>query len=446
MAELDAQAAYIPSTNFNATRNYGVYLQRMLQDAIPEEPVSELVVIAPDFNMAYESLRNHASDEIGQHANWGATREITNHNITDIIDSNHDVQLRYEIEAIRCAENDDEGQPIWKRESEWLAENYAGRPPVHHGLFVDMPHDGEDQSTQLFLGGFSNMGEASTAMKASAQAYLQENSGVNVYESSIVLKSETGEMRQRYVILKGRWQGGAFVKEEDWVVGEKKLRDLYGETPPPESQNADGKGWSSVIRLPTPEVSSSVKGDASPLRQFSELQDTDGEEPASGPGLDVELPLELEPESELEDKATPEPLPAVSTPGPTLAVSTPGPTFAISTPVAAHLSTPVAAPGTPGTPSIDPTRWCTCHQPDDGLLMLACDDTDCAITWYHGRCLNVTIGPAPDEDWFCPTCAAKPKNKMKIKMKMKAPPKQRKATVAVGSRTGAGVTKKRKKR
>ena len=437
MAELNAQATYTPLTRSNATRNYGVYLQRTLEDTTSEDAVPELVIVTPGFNTAYERLRNHASDEIGKNATWGAAREITNHNITEILDSNYEVQLHYEIEAVRYAETDDEGEPIWQREREWLNHHYAGRPPVHHGLFVDMPHDGDDKVQQLFLGGYSNLGEASTAMKASAEAYLQENSGVNVYESSVVLKSETGDMRQRYVILKGRWQGGEFVKEEDWVRGEKKLRDMNGETPPPESQNADSKGWSSVIRLPTPEVSSPASGDFSPLRQISE-PDLDGEGdggPATGPGFDVELPLEYEPKPELEDKATPKPLPAVSTPGPALAVSTPA---------AAPLLTPVAAHA---TPPIDSTPWCTCHQPDDGLLMLACDDPDCAITWYHGRCLNVTIGPAPDEEWFCPTCVAKPNNKKKMqRKKKKVPPKQAKTTTTAGICMGGGVTKKRKKR
>ena len=48
-------------------------------------------------------------------------------------------------------------------------------------------------------------------------------------------------------------------------------------------------------------------------------------------------------------------------------------------------------------------RWCTCHKPDTGELMIGCDNDDCPIQWYHGRCIG--LDTAPEGDWLCATCS-----------------------------------------
>ena len=63
---------------------------------------------------------------------------------------------------------------------------------------------------------------------------------------------------------------------------------------------------------------------------------------------------------------------------------------------------------------IRPTVICTsqddlcpeCQLPDDGTLMIQCDDPFCA-KWFHGKCVNVLMEPSENESWFCKVCVEK---------------------------------------
>jgi hypothetical protein len=66
---------------------------------------------------------------------------------------------------------------------------------------------------------------------------------------------------------------------------------------------------------------------------------------------------------------------------------------------------PVVAPviEAPQIPGPAAETWCICHRPEDGTLMIACENDACPIQWYHGICLG--INTALEGDWWCPTCA-----------------------------------------
>ena len=59
----------------------------------------------------------------------------------------------------------------------------------------------------------------------------------------------------------------------------------------------------------------------------------------------------------------------------------------------------------PESPVGDVALWCTCRQPDDGSLMVLCENEDCPIQWYHGRCVNFDRELGEEEKWYCPQCA-----------------------------------------
>ena len=45
--------------------------------------------------------------------------------------------------------------------------------------------------------------------------------------------------------------------------------------------------------------------------------------------------------------------------------------------------------------------YCYCRK-GDVPPMVACDNPNCVIEWFHFRCVGVTS--SPDGDWFCPDC------------------------------------------
>lgn len=46
--------------------------------------------------------------------------------------------------------------------------------------------------------------------------------------------------------------------------------------------------------------------------------------------------------------------------------------------------------------------WCVCKRPDTGEPMLQCDNDECAIQWYHLKCVSLT--DVPEGLWLCPSC------------------------------------------
>jgi len=54
---------------------------------------------------------------------------------------------------------------------------------------------------------------------------------------------------------------------------------------------------------------------------------------------------------------------------------------------------------------LDPAEpvYCTCQRVSFGE-MIACDNPDCAVEWFHYECVGLT--EAPKGRWVCPSCAA----------------------------------------
>ena len=50
-------------------------------------------------------------------------------------------------------------------------------------------------------------------------------------------------------------------------------------------------------------------------------------------------------------------------------------------------------------------QYCYCRGPDEGT-MIACDNTDCKIEWFHTKCLK--LQSIPRGKWYCPDCRKLP--------------------------------------
>lgn len=52
---------------------------------------------------------------------------------------------------------------------------------------------------------------------------------------------------------------------------------------------------------------------------------------------------------------------------------------------------------------VDPNEptYCICHQVSFGQ-MIACDNPDCPIEWFHIACMG--LSSIPKGKWFCPKC------------------------------------------
>ena len=51
-------------------------------------------------------------------------------------------------------------------------------------------------------------------------------------------------------------------------------------------------------------------------------------------------------------------------------------------------------------------KYCYCGGPEEGT-MIACENEDCAIEWFHTDCLM--IDTVPRGKWYCPDCRKLPK-------------------------------------
>ena len=56
------------------------------------------------------------------------------------------------------------------------------------------------------------------------------------------------------------------------------------------------------------------------------------------------------------------------------------------------------------TPNVDqPSYYCYCQGPEEGT-MIACDNPDCPIEWFHTKCLRLQTLPKGKTKWYCPDC------------------------------------------
>lgn len=46
--------------------------------------------------------------------------------------------------------------------------------------------------------------------------------------------------------------------------------------------------------------------------------------------------------------------------------------------------------------------YCVCNTGDDGSPMLACENSNCPVEWYHLKCIQLDEVPA--EEWYCHLC------------------------------------------
>lgn len=60
----------------------------------------------------------------------------------------------------------------------------------------------------------------------------------------------------------------------------------------------------------------------------------------------------------------------------------------------------------------DEPVYCYCQQISSGD-MIACDNADCKIEWFHYECVGLKPGNAPKGRWLCPTCQEEAKQKKK---------------------------------
>jgi hypothetical protein len=157
----------------------------------------QLVTISTDFNSAYEAMRKHAAGQIEANVHWGATEELNTNNLYEILDSSNRILLRCELDAVSPNGEDADGIQIWNRASALPALL------VHHGLYIDLHRDTRDRTEDFFVGDFKSLGEASYAMKQSVATYLQGHGEAKLYEKSMEVMNEEGQLQQRFTIEKG---------------------------------------------------------------------------------------------------------------------------------------------------------------------------------------------------------------------------------------------------
>merc|ERR1712226_903772 len=57
-------------------------------------------------------------------------------------------------------------------------------------------------------------------------------------------------------------------------------------------------------------------------------------------------------------------------------------------------------------------RWCICNEYSYGN-MIACDNLDCPIEWFHYPCVGIPESGISKKKWYCPNCKGKEKLKKK---------------------------------
>lgn len=80
-----------------------------------------------------------------------------------------------------------------------------------------------------------------------------------------------------------------------------------------------------------------------------------------------------------------------------------GTTFGSNSPSSLDFATN-AAQGNTNIFHRDETKYCVCRQISYGE-MVACDNNECEIEWFHYDCVGVT--QPPKGKWFCPDCSVK---------------------------------------
>jgi hypothetical protein len=395
----------------SSARQYGIYMHDLLQD--PETTTPQLVAQGTNWSSAYEAMRTHAADLVSANPGWGATREETTHNLYEVLDYKKHVKLRYEVDAIYPAGKDESGADIWKRVGELAVLR------VHYGMYVDLYCD-KDRAQNFFVSGFESLGEATFSMKQSAGAAItgQHNGkGAKLFETRLDLVDGKGKALQRYNVKKGSLnEHGAFVRDEEWDMDWQAGRDgvqsvvdrkpsvLNMDThmaanPPPLPQTAQ-----QIEPFETP-----AKPQAKPARNTRRKP----EQPAPEAAPSVEAAAEAPPPAKSTRRQS-------KLAAPSTADAEEDEDEDEDEPAPGDKPKPKAKSGAKKQEKQE--IWCTCRLPDDGSFMIGCENDDCPIQWYHGRCVNIHQALPDGTDWYCALCMTGREN-MKGKGKAKTPAK-----------------------
>ena len=78
----------------------------------------------------------------------------------------------------------------------------------------------------------------------------------------------------------------------------------------------------------------------------------------------------------------------------------------------------------PGPPALEPDSgipaavdlgepvYCYCQRVSYGE-MIACDNPDCAIEWFHFECVGIDLATRPKGKWYCKECTKQRSSKAK---------------------------------
>jgi hypothetical protein len=390
---LDPQAppAEESSAHTNSTRHYAVYLHNLAQEPATARP--KLLTTSTDFETTHSAMRTHATQEIDKNAEWGATKELSTALLFEILDSKNHIMLRYEFDVVFARGEDTEGGTLWDRASDLAAL------PVYYSLYVDMHCNDEERAERFFVAGFESKGEATHAMKTSAASYIRSFARVRLGEISIEMVGEEGQVVQRYSVVAGRRnaQGRFFSEEEleldlDGVV----LGVPVGCGVSPEETKVEQMPKKPILAPAVPEVvrlapreliaksavaagsetgtevarrqSSRIKHDIQPVNDTNEALSGSKSKPKPNPKINAQS----KPNLKAPAKPNPKPKPTVQV---------------------------------PAQAEDDLAPHCTCRLPDDGTLMIHCDNETCPIGWYHGRCVGISKALPKKKKWFCEVCA-----------------------------------------
>jgi hypothetical protein len=394
---LDPQAppADKSSAHTSSTRHYAVYLHNLDQEPATARP--KLLTTSTDFETTHSAMRTHATQEIDKNVEWGATRELSTALLFEILDSKNRIMLRYEFDVVFPRGEDAQGGTLWDRASDLAAL------PVYYSLYVEMHCNDEERAERFFIAGFESKGEATHAMKTSAAAYIARYEKVRLREMSVEMVGEEGEVVQRYSVVAGRRNGqGRFFsegeleldldgvvlgvpvsckvsQEEMEVVEQMAKKPIIAPALPTvvplapreltakSAVNASSEtGTEQVARR----QSSRIKHDNQPVKDTNEALSGIKSKPKPNPN----------PKTNAQSKPNPK-APAKSNPKP-------NPTAQI-----------------PAQAEDDLAPHCTCRLPDDGTLMIHCDNETCQIGWYHGRCVGISKALPKKKKWYCEVCA-----------------------------------------
>lgn len=88
-----------------------------------------------------------------------------------------------------------------------------------------------------------------------------------------------------------------------------------------------------------------------------------------------------------------------------LACSQPGSDLAAAISAPLEDALPLVPYGAPGEAAPNEPVFCVCRRTAFGE-MIACDNEDCLIEWFHFECVGMKKLPQKGTLWFCPDCTA----------------------------------------